>query len=268
MRPRETYDDWVKVPKTNAVALKMKLARETCETVARGGLPVAYLSGPPGIGKTQAVRDAVGERHVRSNPTNYRDLLAAFAQADAQGVPLWLDEADVIFRTDRMLNVLKVATGARRERVYNGQRLDVPLFVTTNQSLDAREIGGWWDKGLLPHATALFNRSHPVVITGDALELWEYSVYVAQTTRMLANDEDGDGIPLGVRNDALDWFTYNVHRLDVVAPRTLAKACDLMARSRKPNPTISHLVATATLDAMLTRDPGGHGVSGESRRLG
>ena len=67
------------------------------------------------------------------------------------------------------------------------------------------------------------------------------------------NDDDGDGIAMSHRQEAVNWFTENVHRLDVVSPRTLYEAANLLNRSRKARPRISASLASAMLDAKLTK---------------
>lgn len=253
MKERTTYEDWLTVTKTNAVAKAMTLATDTCAAVIAGELDCAYLSGPPGVGKSHAVLEAVksaGLRSIPCNPGNYRDLLADIEQSRKRRQPLFLDEADVIFNSQRMFNVLKKATGTKRERVYDTHIVDVPLgiFVCTNNDLENRS---WMDKKLAVHCEAMFSRSTPVVIPSDRLELWEYAVMLAQTQGLISKDERNDGVSIAIANDALDWFTRNVHRLASVSPRTLLKVASYKNRERlgKMKPSL----VASMLDAMLTQ---------------
>lgn len=256
LKDRTTYADWLAVDQTNAVAASMRLAGLTCQAVIQGSLDVVYISGPPGVGKNMAVRDALDRNGVtnvvKSNPTDYKNLLSAFKQARERAVPLWLDEADVIFNSLRMLNVLKIATGPVRDRTYNGKSVNVPkgILVCTNADLANLD---WLTPPIRLHAAALFSRSKPITVTTDVEELWEYSVMVAMTTKMIWTDKDGDGIPIAIQNEALDWFTRNLFRLEVVAPRTLWTAANLMNRSRKPNATLDPFLARHTLAGLVTR---------------
>lgn len=234
----------------------MRLAGLTCEAVIQGTLDVAYISGPPGVGKNVAVRAALDRNGVtnvvKSNPTDYKNLLSAIKQARERAVPLWLDEADVIFNSLRMLNVLKIATGPVRDRTYNGKSVNMPKGILVCTNTDLANLG-WMAASIRPHAAALFSRSQPITVTTDVEELWEYSVMVAMTTKMIWTDKDGDGIPIAIQNEALDWFTRNLFRLDVVAPRTLEIAANLMNRSRKPNATLDPFLARHTLAGLVTR---------------
>lgn len=257
MKTRITYDDWADVTLSNPVASQMKMAQEMTQAVVSGGLQIAYLSGPPGVGKNIAVRRALkgmsAPEPVKANPTNYRDLLTSIQMARQRSAILWMDEADVIFRSERMINLIKTATGRKEDRHYNRVSVDVPMIVSTNASLDQSQIKNWWKSDLVHHAEALFNRSPPVVIPNDQTYLWEYSVNLAVTTSMLWSDDDGDGICMSHRQEAVNWFTENVYRLDVVSPRTLYEAANLLNRSRKAQPRISATLASAMLNAKLTR---------------
>lgn len=238
----------------NPIAQAMALAQDTISAVVSGALPAAFISGPPGVGKNVAVRAALDAANIRdpvkSNPTNYLELLADISEAGRRKVPVWLDEADVIFRSDRMLNVIKVATGQRRDRIYNGRSVDAAIIVTTNVPL-APVDGRWAEKALETHGPALFNRSSPVIIAGSRRDLGDYAVTLAARTRMIRNDSDGDGISRALQSEAVDWFTANMDRLSVVAPRTLAMVADLLSRAYKPNPTLSVALAERSLNAML-----------------
>ena len=257
MKTRITYEEWTDVTHSNQVASQMIMAQEMTQAVVAGGLQIAYLSGPPGVGKNVAVRRALKEMRaaepVKANPTNYLDLLTSIKLARQRSAILWMDEADVIFRSERMINLIKTATGRKQDRYYNRVSVDVPMIVSTNASLDQSQIKNWWKAELIHHAEALFNRSPPVVIPSDPIKLWEYSIHLAVTSSMLWNDDDGDGIAMSHRQEAVNWFTENVHRLDVVSPRTLYEAANLLNRSRKARPRISASLASAMLDAKLTK---------------
>lgn len=251
---RTTYQDWEDVPKTNPIATKMKLAQRTVENVLNGETPGAFLAGPPGVGKGHAVKAAFKKLGItdyeQCNPTSYVDFVRQIGAAQRRRVPLWLDEADVIFRRERMLQVLKIAldvAGTGRYGKTNVGAGTTPIIVCTNNSLDLADIGSWWDKNLVHHALAMFNRSTPINITADRLDLWEYTIYLAQTTNLIREDYKGNGISVPVREDAMDWFTRNIYRLDVVGPRTLKRAADQLARKDK----LGADCVKETLDSML-----------------
>jgi len=247
---------WEQIASTNSVSITMNTTLGMCEAVIRGQLPVAWISGPPGVGKNIAVNaaaDAAGKaRIIKCNPRTYEDLLKQLSEAANRKAVIWLDEADVIFRSDRMVNLLKTATGSPRDRVYNGVNVNAPIIVTTNGNLDPNAPGTCWDKKLTIHADALFNRSAPVMIPEGRMELWEYALLLAATGKMLREDSDGDGIALAIRQQAVEWFTANFHNLANVSPRTLAKAADFMSRSRKKCPTLTPAVAEFQLKNMVT----------------
>lgn len=248
--------NWERIASTNAIAKTMKATHAMCEAVIGGQLPAAWISGPPGVGKNIAVNaaaDVAGKADIiKCNPRTYEDLLDRLSEAANLKAVIWLDEADVIFRSDRMVNLLKTATGSPRDRVYNGVNVNAPIIVTTNGNLNPNAPGTCWDKKLKIDAEALFNRSAPVIIPEGHMELWEYALMLAATGKMLREDSDGDGIALAIRQEAAEWFTANFHNLANVSPRTLAKAADFMSRSRKPCPTLPPAVADFQLKNMVT----------------
>lgn len=235
----------------------MTAAQDMCEAVMKRQLTAAWISGPPGVGKNIAVKAAIrgagNLKYIKSNPRTYLDLLGQLSEAANLNAVVWLDEADVVFRSDRMVNLLKTATGSPCDRVYDGVNVNAPIIVTTNGNLDPNSPETCWDKKLKIHADALFNRSPPVIIPEDRMQLWEYAITLAATGKMLREDSDGDGIPLAIRQEAVEWFTINFHKLTNVSPRTLANAADYMYRSRKRGTTLTPAVAQFQLKNMVTR---------------
>lgn len=255
MKERNTYEDWADVERdqANAVASAVSLARSSTLAVAEGKLQVAYLSGPSGIGKSKAIDDAVsamGAKPIRGNPHNYRDVIEALRQSRGKR-PVVFDEADVLFRSDRILNALKIATeGKARQRVYNGASVNAPIFVSTNDDLGDDKL---WPRELRPHHQALFNRSAPICIPGgNRADLWEYSVHVAITTPLLWEAQNGDGVPVALRNAALEFFTVNLWRLKVVSPRTLKNIATTMHLFREDSALPHRLNAMLDSNAAAT----------------
>ncbi len=160
-----------------------------------------------------------------------------------------MEEADIIFRSKPMFEILKQATDPltpdilyRIEKI-DGEKvavpinLNVPIIVTTNMDL---ESDAGWDKDLLKDRAALFDRSQPVVIPDDPIALWEWSIYLALTshlTRDFVIRNKAGGKPLAQANSlavqakALDWLTDNVNRLTVISPRTLKHVAQCMGRA-------------------------------------
>jgi hypothetical protein len=224
------------------------------------GLRAFYISGPPGVGKTHSIREQEdcwekrGMSPLRFRPSNVHELLDHFENASGRR-PLIMEEADVIFRSKPMFEILKQATDPEtpdtftRIRKVRGRKvavqlnLNVPIVVSTNMNL-LSDVG--WDKNLLNDRDALFNRSMPIVIPDDPHELWEWSVYLALTSHLtrdvsLRNPSGGRPIvqsnSLQVQAGALNWFSDNLPNLAVIAPRTLkhiAQAFGRVARNDMP----------------------------------
>jgi hypothetical protein len=273
---RRSVSGWQKVAKENVVARSMALAKFKLGDLGKNGgtgLRAAYLCGPPGVGKTQSIveQEAIwrtrGIEPLRFRPTNVNELLDYFEEA-AGTRPLVMEEADILFRSKPMFEVLKQATDPvtpdvlyRMKRVGKGPkvakpvRLDVPIVVSTNMSL----LGdSGWDRKLLPDRDALFNRSTPVVIPNDPHALWEWSVYLALTSHLtlrvtLQNPSGGKPIeqanPLGVQALALDWFTDNADRIAVISPRTLKTIAQLFGREHRGGLPLS--ILNSELNSLL-----------------
>jgi len=276
---RMAASGWCKVAKENVIARQMALAKfKLGDLGIEGGvgLRAVYLCGPPGVGKTQSIvqQEAVwrsrGLEPLRCRPTNVVELLDYFEQA--RGVrPIVMEEADIIFRSKPMFEVLKQATDPltpdilyRMKRVGKTKvmipiRLNVPICVSTNMDL-LHDAG--WDAKLLPDRDALFNRSMPVVIPNDPHALWEWSIYLALTSHltlgvMLRNPTGGKPVsasnPLAVQARALDWFTDHIQHLAVISPRTLKQVAQLFGRAHRGD--LPAVVLDSELQALLTDAP-------------
>lgn len=256
---RKTVQDWQQVANENIIARRMAVARYKLAdlgTLGGVGLRAVYISGPPGVGKTHSVVEqekawaARGINALRFRPRNVHELLDYFAAARGRQ-PLIMEEADIIFRSKPMFEILKQATDPLTPDVFyrmqkiEGEKvevpvsLNVPIVVTTN--LDLLGDTGW-DKELIADRDALFNRSRPVVIPHDPIALWEWSVYLALTSHLtmgvtLRNPSGGkpreENNPLSVQAAALDWFTDNLNRLAVISPRTLKQVALSMGRTHR-----------------------------------
>ncbi|MFC0307662.1 AAA family ATPase [Rhizorhabdus histidinilytica] len=255
---RQTVEDWLKVADENAVACRMASATyKLGDLGTRGGvgLRAVYLSGPPGVGKTHSIVEqeeiwaACGIKPLRFRPRNVGELLDQFKIAGGRR-PLIMEEADIIFRSKPMFEILKQATDPLTPDIFyrvekvEGEKaavpinLNVPIVVSTNMDLGS-DVG--WDKNLLADRDALFNRSRPVIIPDDPFALWEWSIYLALTshlTRDFVIRNRSGGLPLvqanslAVQAQAIDWFTDNVNKLEVISPRTLKQVAQSMGRTR------------------------------------
>ncbi|MBD8549027.1 ATP-binding protein [Sphingomonas sp. CFBP 8760] len=229
-----TKRSWDEIEKTNRVARALKSMEHRANEVADGLKRAAFLYGPTGVGKTRTVDHALtllkieGRNPIECQPSNYKEMLANFEEADGHR-PVFFDEADVIWRSSRMLNILKIATDPRREpyqRVYGNVNIAAPIFVTTNVDLSDRSA---WDKPLLTHGDALFRRVSPRGVPADRDALFEYSVGLALYQKLLETYfvEDGQkprrsqSRPAARRSAAIKWFSENRDNLTTISPGTL-----------------------------------------------
>lgn len=272
---RQALQRWIDVPLTNPIARRMEAAQfKLGDLGSRGGvgLRAVYLCGPPGIGKTHQIIAqeqrwrSRGIDPIRVRPSNVNDLIEHFAQSGGKR-PIVMEEADIIFRSKPMFEVLKQATDPLtpdftyrivvidKEKVHEPVNLNVPIVVSTN--IDLTNDQGW-DKDLLPDRDALFNRSWPVVFPNDPFALWEWSVYLALKSYLtkevkLRHPNGGAPIPqdnpLLVQAQAIEWFTENLNRLAVISPRTLKFIAQCMGRAHRKDMPMS--IMQDELEALL-----------------
>lgn len=225
MKTRKTLREWEAVGhphSTNVIANRCTMIAAATNAVLCGNERMLVVTSPSGVGKSFIVRDKLHNPLI-ANPTNYHELLTAFDSAGRKR-PILLEEGDFCFRSERVLNILKIAADpVDRNRTYADRRLDAPVFILCNADLSTPY------KSKFPqHLEALFRRSAPIIIPNDREMLWEYACYLAIACRMLMKTERGQKIPRGVADEALDFFTRNIWRLKNVSPATLVEIARVM----------------------------------------
>ncbi|WP_159983715.1 MULTISPECIES: ATP-binding protein, partial [unclassified Novosphingobium] len=206
------------------------------DKVEKGEMPIAWLSGPGGCGKTHAARGAIkafekrGLSPIFCNPSSYRDVLSTLKSAKVfSGNKLVgkrlvvMEEADVIFRSDKCLNLLKIATDRAGLGQYDGVDVRVPMMVTTNAPLD--ELAAT-DKRRGEHLRALFNRVPPMTISYDRRANYDYAVSLALTTDLLRFTPAKQQISRATVARALEKFTSEFNRFEILTARTLSNIAE------------------------------------------
>lgn len=229
--------NWTAVPHNNEVSLSIRLLDLNAQQIVDGRRRQSMVFGGAGCGKTFTIDRALhafrgkGLEPIYANPTGYRDILAAYEEAfetcggkPSRVRPIFFDEADTIFASEKCLNILKVAFAPdRRQRVYNNMIVDAPVFISTNRKIDA------FSAGKRPHIEAVFDRQPPIVVPDDPYASWEYACYLALMTDMNRTTRMGRPISLAVQVRALEWFTDNARHLTVIGPRALHQAAETMS---------------------------------------
>jgi hypothetical protein len=239
---RRTLEDWEAVPNTNPLcddiddaARKLGYVFDKTKTAETG----AILCGQPGMGKSEAIRQALtaaGLEGLFFKHGDQRQLLDAFEMAHRKRQPLILEEADNVLKSEGQANILKEATDQAGRRIWTTERklpdpetgklvkqvvhipLTAPLVLTSNKDLrDDRQF----EAKMRPHVGALRSRVAPLYIGADRLTAWEYSCYLAICKRMLHRPDQRTSIPPAIQTLALEWFTTNLLRLEDGSPRTL-----------------------------------------------
>ena len=238
---RETLENWEAVPNTNPLcddiddaARKLGYVFDKTKTAETA----AILCGQPGMGKSEAIRQALGAAGLKGlffKHGDQRQLLDAFEMAHRTRQPLILEEADNVLKSEGQANILKEAMDQAGSRIWTTKRrepdedgklvmqvvhipLTAPLVLTSNK--DLREDRQFEPK-MRPHVSALRSRVAPLYIGADRLTAWEYSCYLAICKRMLHKPDERTSISPEIQNRALEWFTTNLLRLEDGSPRTL-----------------------------------------------
>lgn len=100
-KTRTSLADWQAVATENPVARNLARAALWAEQVCDGSRPVAYICGVAGVGKTHAIRQGLqiakahGHAPVYCNPTSYREMVDAYAEAGGKR-PVVFEEADQV----------------------------------------------------------------------------------------------------------------------------------------------------------------------------
>lgn len=238
---RKTLEDWEAVPNTNPLcddiddaARKLGYVFDKTKTAETA----AILCGQPGMGKSEAIRQALGAAGLKGmffKHGDQRQLLESFEMAHRARQPLILEEADNVLKSEGQANILKEAMDQAGNRVWTTKRrepdedgklvmqvvripLTAPLVLTSNKDLrDDRQF----EPKMRPHVSALRSRVAPLYIGADRLTAWEYSCYLAICQRMLHKPDERSSISPAIQDRALDWFTKNLLRLEDGSPRTL-----------------------------------------------
>lgn len=238
---RQTLKDWEAVPESNPLCADIEDAARKLGYVfdrSKTAETAAILCGQPGMGKSEAIRQALGAAGLKGlffKHGDQRQLLDAFEMADRMRQPLILEEADNALRSEGQANILKEATDQAGRRIWTTERrkpgengklvmqvvhipLTAPLVLTSNK--DLRDDGQFEPK-MRPHVRALRSRVAPLHVGADRLTAWEYSCYLAICQRMLHKPDERTSISPNIQNHALEWFTINLLRLEDGSPRTL-----------------------------------------------
>lgn len=238
---RHTLKHWLNVPNSNSIAAAMALAEYDINEVVHGRSSIAYLTGPPGVGKTHLINKAVtlweakGITPIRCQPATKTDLLGHF-EASAGVTPLIMEEMDLLFRPGPTMEVFKLATDLHGSRIIvkkiGKERKEIPLtapiIVTANINIKLL------DRAVQDQAKALFDRQPPSVIPHKTEEQWEWTIYLALTTSILSHvsrAKMGHGISWKIFDETIDWFTDNIWNIEHVSPRVLKLAAEYISRN-------------------------------------
>lgn len=125
---RKTLEDWEAVPSTNPLcediedaARKLGYVFDKTKTAETG----AILCGQPGMGKSEAIRQALSAAGLKGlffKHGDQRQLLDAFEMAHRNRQPLILEEADNVLKSEGQANILKEAMDQAGNRVWTTKR--------------------------------------------------------------------------------------------------------------------------------------------------
>lgn len=239
---RATLEDWLSVPETNPLCEDIDTAARKLGYVfdrSKTAETAAILCGQPGLGKSEAIRQALAAAGLEGlffKHGNLRQLLDAFELAHKTLRPLILEESDNVLKSEGQANILKEAMDQAGRRVWVGKRgvpdpetgktvqqvveipLTAPLVLTSNKDLrDDRQF----EPKMREHVRALRSRVAPLFVGAERTTAWEYSCYLAICKRMLHRPDEKTSVSPATQDRALEWFTRNLLRLEDGSPRTL-----------------------------------------------
>jgi hypothetical protein len=238
-----TLEDWIKEGTDGTIACAMEDARLQVDEVVRGKRRIAYLSGPPGCGKTHLLNGAADRWRAQGleplRPSLADGMFGIFRQAGGKR-PVLIDDSDTLFSSILMLNQMKNATDPNSTgRLEHTTKIKgkttmvstkVPLLLATNHDLS--DIRRTFPKDLASHVEALFDRQPPIIIPHDADELARYVLWLGISTDLIRFAPTGGGrISMNARAAALEWFEANQKRMNTVSARPLKDAASLFHRN-------------------------------------
>jgi hypothetical protein len=217
-------------------------------SVADGVIKGLVVSGPPGIGKSFTVEQAMeerigvqaslsGVRHPYEFISGYLSPISLYCmlyKLSNENSVLVLDDADSILFDDDSLNLLKAALDTKKTRrihwgtnSYILEKEGVPssfefkgsvIFITNLKFDDCKS------SKIAPHLKALMSRAHYLDLRIDTLrEKIIHITNIVRGTNMLASyNFSSDDV-----EEILTYVKENTYRLTAVDLRTIVKCADL-----------------------------------------
>lgn len=228
--PTTPADHWRHVGTYGRIAEKMALARLAIDDVINGSQRLAIVVGAPGVGKSELARNAMqqfdrrGTRAIFGKPSSKLHLEELLIASRGR-YPLILDEADILFRSSPMIELLKLVTDCRAPSYIAGQggrRIPITAPIILLGNFQLRDLA----RNQQNQAKALFDRHAPVEIDGSCEELYDWTVYLALSSELVTSyrfNSRGLATSLDDVAHGIEWFRKNLWNLKSVSPRTLQK---------------------------------------------
>src|SRR5216684_820000 len=187
------------------------------------------LIGPPGIGKTQIVRNSLlqyGERVNIGNPRNPWELYGLFSKY-RNARSLLIDDSEHLARSEPCANLAKQALSPPYTVTWDDSKADTDSFNTKFSliwisNVDYRDEGSVAES-MGPHFAALVSRGlKPIWIGGTDNETFQYTCWLATEGGMLFNRRVGQT----ESELAIGWFIDNRNFLEDVTPRGMSHIID------------------------------------------
>jgi hypothetical protein len=212
---------------------KYQMVADYVQQLAKGMINGLIVNGPPGVGKTHAVKEHLEQYcpfnyKVINSQTTMLGLYMSLYAYRQKGRVLVLDDADSAYKDVLGLNLLKAATDTMPTRTIHwntSAKLAIPTsFDFEGAVILVSNVGfGGNDRKLAAHLLALQDRCQRIhVAAGGNDSLFKQICYMVLHRKMLQKY----AFTTTEEEKLLEYVETNLNRLDRVSLRAMIKLAD------------------------------------------
>ena len=223
--------------RTDRIQRQYSTLDRMADRIIDGRLPALVVSGPPGLGKTYTVEQALDRANkdtdvIRGTVSAAGLYIALYSMAE--GGVVVLDDCDAVFRDEEALNILKIVLDSSEKRVVSWRKraswleeLDIPeryeytgsVVFCTNIDFETEIQRG---SKLAVHYRALIDRSLYLCLTLRTVE--DYLERIQQVcieegvfARLGLNPDEADNTMQFIRENSTKFYTLSIRSAMQVA---------------------------------------------------